>query len=249
MAPLATTAVAAGLHVVCEKPLALNGRETDALKEMAAKQGVHLSCHQNRRWDPDYLAIKHSLTDGLIGDLFYLESFVGGFHHPCGYWHSHAPVSGGTSYDWGAHYIDWIVSLIPERVETVVATRHKRVWQDVTNADQERIQVRFCGGKEAEFMHSDIAAARKPKWYLLGTQGAIRGEWKNITTYEIDPLLYFEKRDIPPTEMPPDLTLYRRHLSGQMMASQMAAPPRRHFLFHRNADLPEPFMDFLTVTA
>jgi hypothetical protein len=100
--------------------------------------------------------------------------------------------------------------------------------------DQERIQIHFEGGQEAEFMHSDIAAARKPKWYLLGTQGAIRGEWKNITTYEIDPLLYFEKRDIPPTEMPPDLTLYRRHLSGQMMASQMAAPPRRHFLFHRN---------------
>ncbi|MBW2427508.1 MAG: Gfo/Idh/MocA family oxidoreductase, partial [Deltaproteobacteria bacterium] len=39
--------MAAGKHVVCEKPLALNHRETDALVEMAAKQSVHLSCHQN----------------------------------------------------------------------------------------------------------------------------------------------------------------------------------------------------------
>ncbi|MEE4606543.1 MAG: Gfo/Idh/MocA family oxidoreductase [Desulfobacteraceae bacterium] len=223
-----------GKHVVCEKPLALNGRETDALKEMAAKKGVHLSCHQNRRWDSDYLAIKQSLTDGLIGDLFYLESFVGGFHHPCGYWHSHAPVSGGTSYDWGAHYIDWIVSLIPERVETVVATRHKRVWQDVTNADQERIQVRFYGGKEAEFMHSDIAAARKPKWFLLGTEGAIVGNWRDVTSYEFDPDHYYQRHDIPATEMVPDLTVFRRHHSGNVIRINPAIPDRDHYQFHSN---------------
>ncbi len=223
-----------GKHVVCEKPLALNCRETDALKEMAAKKGVHLSCHQNRRWDPDYLAIKQSLTDGLIGNLFYLESFVGGFHHPCGYWHSHAPVSGGTSYDWGAHYLDWIVSLIPERVETVVATRHKRVWQDVTNADQERIQVRFYGGKEADFMHSDIAAARKPKWFLLGTEGAIVGNWRDVTSYEFDPDHYYQRRDIPATEMVPDLTVFRRHHSGNVIRMNPAIPDRDRYQFHSN---------------
>jgi predicted dehydrogenase len=223
-----------GKHVVCEKPLALNSRETNDMKEMAAKQGVHLSCHQNRRWDPDYLAIKQSLADGLIGDLFYLESFVGGFHHPCGYWHSHTPVSGGTSYDWGAHYLDWIVSLIPERVEAVVATRHKRVWQDVTNADQERIQVRFYGGKEAEFIHSDIAAARKPKWFLLGTEGAIVGNWRDITSYEFDPDYYYRRHDIPATEMVADLTVCRRHHSGKVTRMEPAIPDRDRYQFYSN---------------
>jgi predicted dehydrogenase len=224
----------AGKHVVCEKPLALNCRETDALKEMAAQQGVHLSCHQNRRWDPDYLAIRQSLADGLIGDLFYMESFVGGFQHPCGYWHSHAPISGGTSYDWGAHYLDWMVSLIPEQVVAVVGSRHKRVWQDVTNADQERIQVRFSGGKEAEFMHSDIAAARKPKWFLLGTEGAIVGNWRDVTSHEFDPDHYYQRHDIPATEMVPDLTLFRRHHSGNIVRLNPAIPDRNHYRFHSN---------------
>jgi predicted dehydrogenase len=223
-----------GKHVVCEKPLALNCRETDALMEMAAKQGVHMSCHQNRRWDPDYLAIKQSLADRSIGDLFYMETFVGGFHHPCGYWHSHAPVSGGTSYDWGAHYLDWIVSLIPERVRTVVATRHKRVWQDVTNADQERIQLRFCSGKEAEFIHSDIAAARKPKWFLLGTEGAIVGNWRDVTSYEFDPDFYYHRHDIPATEMVPGLTIFRRHHTGDIIRIKPAIPDRDNYRFHSN---------------
>ncbi len=224
----------AGKHVICEKPLALNCRETDALKEMAAQQGVHLSCHQNRRWDPDYLAIRQSLADGLIGDLFYMESFVGGFQHPCGYWHSHAPISGGTSYDWGAHYLDWMVSLIPEPVASVVGSRHKRVWQDVTNADQERIQVRFSGGKEAEFMHSDIAAARKPKWFLLGTEGAIVGNWRDVTSHEFDPDHYYQRHDIPATEMVPDLTVFRRHHSGNIVRLNPAIPDRNHYRFHSN---------------
>ncbi len=224
----------AGKHVVCEKPLALNQRETDAMVGMAEKHNVHLSCHQNRRWDPDFLAIRQSLMDGIIGNLFYLESFVGGYHHPCGYWHSDARVSGGTTYDWGAHYLDWIVALMPQEVEAVVGTRHKRVWHDVTNADQERIQIRFSGGKEAEFIHSDIAAARKPKWYLLGDEGAIVGHWRNITSHEIDPILYYRQHDIPATEMTPDLTVHRRRENGDIISIKPAIPERRHYQFHGN---------------
>ena len=233
-AQLCLQMMAAGKHVVSEKPLALNRRETDTLMESAAEHGVHLSCHQNRRWDPDYLAIKQSVTEGLIGDCFYMETFVGRFHHPCGYWHSHAAVSGGTAYDWGAHYLDWIVSLIPEPIEAVLGTRHKRVWHDVTNADQERIQIRFAGGKEAEFIHSDIAAARKPKWFLLGTAGAIVGHWRDVTSYQIDPLLYFEQHDIPATEMNPDLTLFQYHRDGQVIDAKPAIPQREHYRFHAN---------------
>ena len=226
--------MAAGKHVVCEKPLALTRQETDAMVAAADKHRVHLSCHQNRRFDVDYLAIKQALDDGMIGDLFYLETFVGGFEHPCGYWHSHAPVAGGTAYDWGGHYIDWVVSFMPERVTAVTGTRHKRVWHDVTNADQERVQIRFAGGQEAEFMHSDIAAIRKPKWYLLGTEGAIIGRWRDIAVYELDPVLYFHEHQIPRTEMTPDLTLYRRHHSGQIVEQKLAMPARQDFLFHRN---------------
>ena len=221
-------------HVVCEKPLALSRKETDLMLEMSEKMQVHLSCHQNRRWDPDYVAIKHALRENLIGDLFYMETFVGGFSHPCGYWHSHEEISGGTAYDWGAHYLDWIVGLIPDPPESVAGFRHKRVWYDITNADQERIWIKFKGRIEAEFIHSDIAAVRKPKWYILGTKGAIIGQWKDVATYDIDPIVYFQQHHIPATEMAPDLTLFQRHASGQITEQKMAIPERKHYAFHKN---------------
>jgi predicted dehydrogenase len=233
-ADLCLQMMAGGKHVICEKPLALNRRETDAMVQMADARSVHLSCHQNRRWDPDFVAIKQALGEGLIGNLFYLESFVGGYHHPCGYWHSDARVSGGTSYDWGAHYLDWMVALMPHEIEGVMGTRHKRVWHDVTNADQERIQIRFSGGQEAEFIHSDIAAARKPKWYLLGNEGAIVGDWRDVTSYEIDPVLYFRRHDVPATEMVPDLTIHRRHQDGNIIRIKPSIPERDAYPFHAN---------------
>ena len=195
---------------------------------------VHLSCHQNRRFDVDYLAIKKALDERLLGDLFYIETFVGGFSHPCGYWHSHDTISGGTAFDWGGHYLDWIVSLMPEPVKAVTGTKHKRVWHDITNADQERIHILFESGKEASFIHSDIAAVRKPKWYLLGTEGALISEWRDVTEYEIDPVLYYHPQEIPATEMTPDLTLHRRHPSGEIVAQKIAIPKREHYGFHRN---------------
>jgi predicted dehydrogenase len=221
-------------HVVCEKPLALSRKETDRMIQMAEKMKAHLSCHQNRRWDPDYTAIKNAMKDNLIGDLFYMETFVGGFSHPCGYWHSHEDISGGTAYDWGAHYLDWIVGIIPDPPESVAGFRHKRVWHDITNADQERIWVKFKGEKEAEFIHSDIAAVRKPKWYLLGTKGAIIGLWKDVHTYHIDPVVYFRRHHIPATEMTPDLILFQRHASGQITEHKMIIPERKDYAFHKN---------------
>ena len=249
--------MAAGKHVVCEKPLALNREQTGQMAEAAERHRVHLSCHQNRRWDVDYLAIRRALDKGWLGDLFYLETFVGGFVHPCGYWHSHAPVSGGLAFDWGGHYLDWIVSLVPDEPRSVIATGHKRVWHDVTNADQERIQIRFAGGQEAEFIHSDIAAATKPKWYLLGTKGAIVGNWQLATALTTDPVLYCREEPIPATEMAPEVILNRRHRGGSVSSQTLVLPQRPHFGFHHNiADhlltgetLSAPLQDSMTVIA
>ena len=46
---------------------------------------------------------------------------------------------------------------------------------------QFRIRIRFEDGREAEFLQSDVAAVRKPKWYLLGTRGALVAHWREVT--------------------------------------------------------------------
>ncbi len=171
-------ALRAGKHVVCEKPFAIRVEEVDRMIDAASAGNRVLTVYQSRRWDPDYLALRDVVRSGQIGDAFYMESFIGGYDHPCDFWHSDEAISGGMIYDWGSHYFDWILQLMPDTVRSISAHAHKLVWHDVTNSDQVRVDLTFAGGAQATFLQSDIASVRKPKWYVLGTRGAVVGDWQ-----------------------------------------------------------------------
>jgi predicted dehydrogenase len=204
----AMAALERGKHVVVEKPMALTTRECDRLIERASRDGLALSVYQNRRFDPDYSVIRELVRDGRIGDVFHVETFVGGYGHPCNYWHSDAAVSGGALFDWGSHIIDQVLDLVDGDVEYVSAVNHKRVWHDVTNADHSRMTLHFSGGREATFVYSDLAAALKPRWYVLGTRGAISGEWRRESVMARNAIGTLEEDILAPADAPPRVRLH-----------------------------------------
>lgn len=233
-ASLALRALRAGKSAIVEKPFSITTAEADEMIAEAEARDLTLTCYQNRRWDPDFLAIQRAIAAGALGDLFHLELFIGGFSHPCDYWHSHEPISGGVFYDWGSHYLDWALTLLPGPIADVRATSHKRVWRDITNADQASIQIRYRDGREVSFIHSDIAAALKPKWYALGTRGAITGQWRHerVTARKWNGDLIEEQ--LAPSEALPLLTLARRDDAGLIHEERLALPAALERPFHRN---------------
>ncbi len=233
-AAISTSMLRAGKHVVSEKPFCLTSAEADEMIDLAQERRLALTVYQCRRWDPDFLAIQRVLNEQTIGDVFHIETFIGGYAHPCDYWHSHEPISGGVFYDWGSHYLDWILQLIPDRVVSARGVEHKRVWHDVTNADHSAVYLRFAGGQEAEFMHSDIAAAPKPKWYILGTRGAIVGQWRqeSVKTRRWSGDLIEERLAL--SEALPELYVHTRDLSGAIHEQHLMLPAAPAYAFHRN---------------
>jgi predicted dehydrogenase len=126
----AKKALNANLHVVLEKPMALTTQECDELIALAKTKDKLLVVYQNRRYDSDFLTIKDLIEKGSIGEVFYFETFVGGYSKPCSFWHS-------------------------------------------------QVTLTFNDGVQAVFTNSDLAAARKPKYFVLGTKGSIVGDWDN----------------------------------------------------------------------
>ena len=173
----AKKALSQGIHVVLEKPMALTTQECDELMKLAADAQLVLVVYQNRRFDLDFLTIKDLIDKGEIGEVFSYESFVGGYSKPCDFWHSNAEISGGAIFDWGSHFIDQILAILPGQVDFVTGLNQKRVWDHITNADHAQVTINFKDGVQASFVNSDLAAARKPKFYVLGTKGAIIGDW------------------------------------------------------------------------
>ena len=173
----AKSALRRGIHVVLEKPMALTVDECDELMELAAAANLTLVVYQNRRFDADFVTMRRLIDDGAIGEVFEYHSFVGGYGRPCDYWHSDAAVSGGAIFDWGSHYLDQILSIFDAPLAHVTGINHKRHWDHVTNADHANVTLTFVDGTQATFVNSDLAAARRPKYHVLGTKGAIVGEW------------------------------------------------------------------------
>jgi predicted dehydrogenase len=225
----ALRALEAGKHVVLEKPMALTRTDCDAVQDAARTAGRLAVVYQNRRWDSDFLTLKRAIDDGRIGEVFHTEAFVGGYGHPCNYWHSDAAVSGGAIFDWGSHFIDQILDLTTASVTSVSARNHKRRWHDVTNADHSRVTLTFDDGSEAEFIHSDLAAVLKPKYYVLGTRGAVVGEWRHERLLSRTGIGTMAEEAFAPADAPADLTLVDEFGSATRLAH---VQPRPH-AFHR----------------
>jgi len=226
-------ALEAGKSVVVEKPFCLNVAEADRQIAAAAERGLTLAVYQNRRWDADYVALKRAVRSGVLGEVFHYESFVGGYGHPCNFWHSDEAVSGGAIYDWGSHYLDWVLDLFGQSVEWVSATTHKRVWHDVTNADHSRVLVHFDDGVEAEFTHSDLAAALKPKFYLLGTKGALVGDWRSERVVARSPIGTLLEDRLAASDAPATLRVLLPDGTGGTSQTSLSVPPAPPEPFHR----------------
>lgn len=177
-APLGLKAIEAGKHVVLEKPMCITTEEATKMIEAAKRKGTTLTTFHNRRHDGDFMMIKEIIEKGLIGEVFHIEAFIGGYSKPGSWWRSDKEISGGCMYDWGAHFVDWILNLIPSKIENVTGFFHKLVWHEVTNEDQTQAIIRFKNGAMADLQVSSIARLSKPKFRILGTKGAIIDEWK-----------------------------------------------------------------------
>jgi predicted dehydrogenase/type 1 glutamine amidotransferase len=181
-APAIRTLLDAGLNVITEKPFVIRVQDADALIALAQEKEVMLSVYHNRHWDPEILTLRSIVESGAIGPLFAIECNMVGYGNPGQAWRSQKEISGGLLYDMGAHQIEKILQLVPwqdgrgkpiNRRATLHGNFLKRVWYASSNEDYCRAYVRFDSGLEAQLIQSNISAAPRPLWTVLGTRGAV----------------------------------------------------------------------------
>lgn len=186
-APVSVECLKAGKHVIVEKPMCITIAEATEMINTAKEKGVMLSVYHNRRWDSDFWTLLELVRSGVIGKVFHVEMWGGGYGHPGTWWRSDKKISGGAFYDWGAHYLDWLLHIIPSKMINVTGFfQPKRVWTDVTNEDHVQAVIRFADGAVADVQMSNIAKVGKPRWRVLGEKGAIVSEGDAFRVYSVE---------------------------------------------------------------
>lgn len=121
--PMSRECVAAGVHVLCEKPVAESPEEIDVLEAEAGRHGVTVSVNNTRRLYPSTRAVKETLDAGRLGEVRRIDFEEGGaFEWPAvgeGYFGA-AAGGHGVLFDVGAHVLDlvaWWLDGTPEVVD------------------------------------------------------------------------------------------------------------------------------------
>lgn len=152
-APLALKCLKAGKSVCCEKPLAITTAECDAMIREAKKNKVILTTYHNRHWDGCILeAVKKIKKQKVIGDVVRIEAHMGGYQCPKDWWRSSKKMSGGITYDWGVHLLEYSLQLIDDEISEVTGFSKKGFWAKQTKwkndciEDEGFIVTRFSKG-------------------------------------------------------------------------------------------------------
>jgi predicted dehydrogenase len=184
-ASVAVKCLKAGKHVIVEKPMCITIAEATEMINTAREQGKMLTVYHNRRWDADFNTLRRIIKKGLIGDVFHVEMFGGGYGRPNpNWWRSVKSISGGAFYDWGAHYLDWLLNIIPSHMVNVTGFYNPNlVWDDISNEDHVEAVIRFANGAMADVIMSSVAKATKPRWWVLGTKGAVISQGGGFKVY------------------------------------------------------------------
>ena len=171
---LTDSALDLGLHVVCDKPLAIDAAHARASVAKAATAGLLLTAFQNRRWDSDFLTVRRLLDEGVLGDV---HSFETRFERwapgtPRAWWRAELPPEqgGGVRLDLVTHLTDQAVQLFGH-VSSVYAEIATRRAESVAD-DDVTAYLTHANGVRTHVHASTMCGDTTRRMRVIGTEGA-----------------------------------------------------------------------------
>jgi myo-inositol 2-dehydrogenase/D-chiro-inositol 1-dehydrogenase len=116
--PLLSAAIDAGVHALCEKPIDLDIKNVDALREKANNAKSQVAIGFNRPLDPHYNAVRQKVAAGEIGNV---EQVIITSRDPGPAPQAYIAVSGGIFRDMTIHDFDMARQFVPNIVEVFAA--------------------------------------------------------------------------------------------------------------------------------
>ena len=183
----ARTALEAGAHVLCEKPLCFDPVELDELATFAARQSRVLMCVHNWKHSPTYRHAYEAIRAGRLGEVQRValtrlrpEPAGGGGSAGIGgeRWRLDAKTGGGILIDhgWHAFYLaQWLIGAAPIAVSAKLGF--------ITGSsvdDQADITIEYAGGQSAEIDLSWRAAGRRTSAVIRGRDGILEIDGNRI---------------------------------------------------------------------
>ncbi|HWG23036.1 Gfo/Idh/MocA family oxidoreductase [Actinospica sp.] len=192
--PLVRLALAAGKHVICEKPLSVDAADADALVELAEDSGLINAVPFVYRYHPMAAEARHRVRSGAIGPVrllhgHYLQDWL--MRQSDDNWRVDA-VAGGASRafaDIGSHWCDlveWVTGHRISELSAVTQTVHPERARSGSVATEDVVHVVFRTdlGATGSLVVSQVSPGRKNRlWFEVdGAEHSVSFDQENPET-------------------------------------------------------------------
>jgi len=129
------TALEAGKHVICEKPMALNAAECTQMINAAKKANRKLAIGYRMHYDPNFIEAKRLGQRQAFGSINYIEAALGySFTPEVDSWKVKKAMGGGSLYNLGVYPIQsarHVKGSEPTFATAQVTTRRKEIFKEI----------------------------------------------------------------------------------------------------------------------
>ncbi len=185
-ADLIETFARSGKAIFCEKPIDLNVARVKTCLETVAQTGATLMLGFNRRFDPNFLALKAAIDGGAVGQIEMLNITSRDPGAPPA---DYIKTSGGIFRDMTIHDFDMARFLLADTVVSVFASASVLVDQKIGRLgdfDSANILLTTAGGKQCVISNSRRATyGYDQRIEVLGSLGAVTAENLRPVSIEI----------------------------------------------------------------
>ena len=183
-------ALAAGKHVMCEKPLALNREDLAAIIEAGRKSDKKLMVGQICRFTPGFIKAKEVIDSGDIGELFFVESeYAHDYEHIISADNWRATPDRNGVVGGGCHAVDLLRWYVGDPIEVFGYGVHKMI-PCVPYDDTNIAVMKFENGVIGKvFVSTGCKRNYTMRTVLYGTKGTIicDNTSPEIQVFKIDP--------------------------------------------------------------
>jgi predicted dehydrogenase len=175
--PHVLSAIAAGVDVLCERPVAMTARGVERIVNAAERAKRKVLVANNHRFRSDVQALAAFLRGGELGKLTGIRAGAYHFRRGEGGWRQRrAEAGGGAFFDYGVPLLDlalWLSDL-PD-AERVVAHMNRGVGKNAVE-DAMLVQLTCAGGVSLNFDVMSNYVGEEERWWFesISTRGSAR---------------------------------------------------------------------------
>jgi len=180
----ADLALAAGRHVLCDKPIGLTAAHVDRLIASAARHRRTFAPFQQRRYQADFQRVRAVIDSGVLGRVHAIRIHWHSFKRRWD-WQTSSAMHGGALNNNGPHPIDHALELIGV-AEPHIHCLGERVLCSGDAEDHLMVTLSHPGRPTVIVELSDAIAYGQPRWVVSGDRGGLTGSDRALTWKWVD---------------------------------------------------------------